>query len=90
MKNFTLIAFVLVICVSVWGMVIWNMVQENEVANNDLLIEEYEEEEEIEVVLILSTSERFHKQGITRDDAKVIAPEGVIPVDDLLDIIQEK
>lgn len=90
MKNFTMIAFVLVICVSVWGIVIWNIAQDNETANDRLPVEELEEVELVEVDPVPSQSERYHEKGITREDGRIIAPEGVIPVDELLQIVKEQ
>lgn len=91
MKKFTIIAFVLIICVVVWGMVIWNLVYDNETANHHTPIEESKESgKTVEADLVPSPSEQYYKHGITREDAKFIAPNGEIRVDDLLDIVKEK
>lgn len=88
MKNYVLIAFVILICVSIWGIVILNIAQNNGTINERVPVEE-DNVVEIEAVdLVPSTVERYYEQGITREDAKRIAPDGVIPVDELLDIVE--
>ncbi|WP_096202667.1 hypothetical protein [Bacillus sp. FJAT-45350] len=85
-------------CIAVWSIIIWNLVSVNEPATTHPT-KELHEIIEFEKPLITDQSElvyreeslqeRFRQQGIDWHDGLELAPNRIISVEELLEIIEE-
>lgn len=99
MKKWSLLIFTGFSCVAVWGLVLWSVfnfsnqyVKTPQKSSNEQLIisstEPLNRAEEVTLTKVEAKSIRA--RGIQKEDIKLIAPTGVISIDDLLTIVSVK
>lgn len=87
MKNVALLVVLLIVLAAVFSIFTWNIVQYNEERKASRSLYE-QHDSEAEVNWERAKVEKYKTEGINKEDAQIIAPDGEIPIDELLEIVQ--